>query len=100
MPSRHLQDTLQTRSTDISDIFYTPIRQPIITHVGPFLMLEVRVVFSRGTPAQHLTLSGVCVVSPGLIRCSDRSTRQLYSKSQVYSTVHVYTQPWAQHSHE
>ena len=64
-------------------------------------------IFSRGTRAQHLTLSvwcvcGVCVrvVSPGWMRCSDRSTRQLYSHNQcvqLYSTC-VHT-TWAQRGH-
>ena len=44
------------------------------------------IIFSWGTRAQHLTLSVcvmcVCVVSPGRMRCSDLSKRQLYSHSQ------------------
>ena len=40
-----------------------------------------------------LCLECVCVVSPGWMRCSDWSTRQLYTHISVYScTVHVYTQ--------
>ena len=73
----------------------------------PFLLATTVSLFSRGTRAQHLTLSGVCVmcdvcvVSPVWMRCSDRSTRQLYSPSQcvqLYSTC-VHT-TWAQHSYE
>ena len=43
----------------------------------------------------------VCVVSPGWMRCSDQSTRQLFSHSQcvqLYSTC-VHT-TWAQHEYE
>ena len=43
----------------------------------------------------------VSVVSPGWVRCSDRSERKdNCTQSQSVCTVHVYTQQWSQHTHE
>ena len=60
-------------------------------------------IFSRGTRAQHLTLSVSCVcVCPldgcdALIGQRDNCT---VTVSVYRCTVQAYTQPWAQHSHE
>jgi len=67
-------------------------------------------IFSRGTRAQHLTLCGVCLcvcVCVVSVWCPldgcDAPIGQRGKtavQSQSVCTVHVHTQPWAQHRNE
>ena len=58
---------------------------------------------SRGTRPQHLTLCGVCVcVWCPLDGCDAPSGQRGKTtvQSQSACIVHLFTQPWPQHSHE
>ena len=60
-------------------------------------------IFSRGTRAQHLTLSVWCVVCVCPLNGCDTLIGQRDNCTvtvSVYSTLHMYTQPWARHSHK